>query len=201
MISPKIAGNANATPPKGPLLRKNAAGASTEKRGGKRDSREMARLRGEIDLIANRAPFCFGPGRQSLMERFAAAEAAGEIEVARELVAIARNAGGAEPERRQHPPSAEEKAASWQKMLRERAFQEEVQRWIIHGPRAILTEIEAHGTVRLRRNGTLSYTGDHLGEALLAALGHHGAAVRCILAERWHDRILLPAQERCLRNR
>ncbi|HTU54964.1 MAG TPA: hypothetical protein VMF62_13435 [Acetobacteraceae bacterium] len=83
----------------------------------------------------------------------------------------------------------------WAQQRAQAARQAAIQKWAERGAGAVLEEIERHGAVRIGEDGALVYSGNHLGDELLAALRHHGAAIRRSLRERWHNRVILDAPE------
>jgi len=166
--------------------------------------REWQTLHGRIRTLTGLPPLVFRGGKE-LLNQFAAAEAAGDIDAAREIVVIAHNAVNPNdripvPEseaRRARRIAAEEDARREQAEARRRYAEEERQAFLRRFPDSgfVLRAIEQRGALRLAEDGTVLYTGAALDPEILRALELHQRDVRIALRQRWFDRVVLAAPE------
>lgn len=166
--------------------------------------REWDSLRTKIIVDTGSPPLCFRGGR-ALVERFEAAERAGDIDAARELVGIAHNRAHPNdfrpiPENdgmRARRLAAEETAWRQQAEAEKRRAEQARQILLRKYPDSsfVLRGIEKKGTLWLAPDGAVTYTGEALAAELLQALALHERDVRIAVGQRWYDQVILPAPE------
>ena len=113
-----------------------------------------------------------------------------------ELIQLAHMAADPPPPPQIAEPTAEDierRAAEDRRLAARREADKAATRFT--DPIVLLREIEARGTIFVDPEGNIRFSGDHLGAHHLIALRRHGAAIRRHLTERWHDRVILAADE------